>query len=241
MDFGFRGGDAIIVTGAASGIGRATAAEAARQGLRVLAWDMNLPALSRAVVEITAEGGTAVPVGVDITDARQLEGAVEESGVWGVPRYLVNNAGPPSTAELALDDALSASVGATQRVTTAWLGMGELEGRAVVSVASITALVGAPGWYPVAKAAIAAYTRSLAVGRPGGIRANAVAPGLTDTPRTADLLRSDQGQGLVRRNPLARAARPEDVAHACLFLLSPAAAYVNGVTLVVDGGQTLVV
>ncbi|HEX5268501.1 MAG TPA: SDR family oxidoreductase [Acidimicrobiales bacterium] len=240
MDFGFHKDDVVIVTGAASGIGRATAFEAAAQGLRVAAWDMNEAALAETVALIDAGGGRVRPVVADITKEHDVMRAVEESTLWGAPRYLVNNAGPAHTADLSFDDALAASVGATRQVTTSWLGMGPADGRAVVSVASITAVIGGTGWYPVAKAGIAAYMRTLAVSG-SGLRANTIGPGLTDTTRTETLLSSDQGRAMVARNPLRRAGRPEDMAHAALFLLSPASSYINGVLLLVDGGQTLVV
>lgn len=240
MDFGFHRDDVVIVTGAASGIGRATALEAAVQGLWVVAWDINASALGDTAALIEAAGGRVRPVVADITEEDDVVRAVEESALWGVPRYLVNNAGPAHTADMSFDEALAASIGATRRVTTSWLGMGAVECRAVVSVASITAVVGGRGWYPVAKAGIAAYMRTLAVSG-SGLRANTIAPGLTNTPRTEDLIASELGRTMITRNPLRRAGRPEEVAHAALFLLSPASEYINGVFLLVDGGQTLAV
>ena len=90
-----------------------------------------------------------------------------------------------------------------------------------------------------AKAAIAGFTRHLALRRPGGIRANAVAPGLIDTPRMVTYMNSDAGRSMVARNPMGRAGRPDDVGATICFLLSPAASDINGVVLPVDGGAQI--
>ena len=239
MDFGFRPGDSVIVTGAGRGIGRATALEAARQGLTVVGWD-KVPAWLEETVRLGEEEGAVVrAVQADIAQPDDVRRALAESGA--TPRYLVNNAGPASTTAFAFNEGLAQSLGATTDVTEAWLALGPGPGCSVVSVASIAALIGGAGWYACAKAGIAAYMRSLAVARPGGVRANTVAPGVTDTPRTAELLAGKRGRAMLGRVPLGRAATAEEMAQAILFLLSPAAAYVNGATLVVDGGQTLAV
>jgi len=124
-------------------------------------------------------------------------------------------------------------------VTTAWLALGRREGDAVVNVSSVAGNItgaGAEPWYPSAKAAIAGFTRYLALRRPGGIRANAVAPGLIDTPRMVAYMDSDAAKSMIARNPMGRAGRPDDVGATICFLLSPAASYINGVVLPVDGG-----
>jgi NAD(P)-dependent dehydrogenase (short-subunit alcohol dehydrogenase family) len=97
----------------------------------------------------------------------------------------------------------------------------------------------APDWYPAAKAAIMGYTRHLAACRYADVRANAVAPGMTDTPRLAGFAASEIGQRALQRIPAKRLARPEEISWAILFLLSPLASYVNGILLTVDGGWTV--
>jgi len=110
-----------------------------------------------------------------------------------------------------------------------------------VNVSSVagTRLGASPGWYASGKGAIAAYTRYLAVQQAARIRANAVAPGLIETPRMEGFIESDIGRRIQARVPLGRMGRPEDVAWAILFLLSPKAAYVSGALLQVDGAWTL--
>lgn len=96
-----------------------------------------------------------------------------------------------------------------------------------------------PDWYPATKAAIMGYTRHLAAYRADVVRANAVAPGMTDTPRMAGFSDSDLGQRILSRIPLHRMATPDEIAWGILFLLSPLASYINGILLTVDGGWTV--
>jgi NAD(P)-dependent dehydrogenase (short-subunit alcohol dehydrogenase family) len=255
--FGFVPGDTVIVTGAGSGIGRATALAGAAMGLSVGVWDLDSRAASATTGEIVDAGGTAVAATVDVGDDEQVHAALE---ITGPARYLVNNAGPPSSVERPFDEALVLCVGSVRRVTSAWLAASPpaaarppvppaagrppvppAAGRALVNVASVagTTIGTAPDWYPTAKAAIAGYTRHLAAYRSAEVRANAVAPGMIDTPRLAGFATSPVGRRALARVPLGRLGSPEDVAMTILFLLSPLAAYVNGALLVVDGGWTI--
>jgi NAD(P)-dependent dehydrogenase (short-subunit alcohol dehydrogenase family) len=240
--FGFNGDDVIVVTGAASGIGRATALLAGSLGLGVSAWDLNRAGAEKVVVEISEGGGRGVAIRVDVTDDELVAAAfAETNATLGVPRYLVNNAGPPSAADLEFREALQMAAGSVQRVTENWMALELPELAAVVSVASIAGnLVGAaPDWYGSSKAAIAGYTRFLAVTHAKRLRANAVAPGPVDTPRMTPYLATEIGQAWRDSNPMGRIAEPEEVASVICFLLSPAAGYVNGVLLPIDGGATL--
>jgi NAD(P)-dependent dehydrogenase (short-subunit alcohol dehydrogenase family) len=96
-----------------------------------------------------------------------------------------------------------------------------------------------PDWHAVAKAGIMGYTRHLAAYRSDVVRAYAVAPGLTDTPRVAGFKASELGRRILERIPLHRPATPDEIAWAILFLLSPLVSDINGVLLIVDGGWTV--
>ena len=160
----------------------------------------------------------------------------------GVPRYLVNNAGPESRSSLGFDDALVLAVGSMNRVAEAWAAAGPPKEAAMVNVSSIAGnrLGAEPAWYAASKAGVAGLTRTLAVRHQGAIRVNAVGPGLVNTPRMTEFVVSPLGQQMADRNPLGRIAEPGDIAPVILFLLSPAAGYVNAVLLPVDGGYTSV-
>lgn len=238
---GFAPGDTVIVTGAGSGIGRSTALSAAVVGLAVAAWDIDIDSAAATVQEIQQLGGKAVALTADVTDDGQVAAALAASAKLGDVRYLVNNAGPASASELTFDQAILAGVGSMRRVTTAWLDDGPPAGAALVNVASVVGNVigSAPDWYPATKAAVVGYTRHLATYRANVVRANAVAPGLTDTPRMTGFAASELGQRILSRIPLHRMGEPGEIAWAILFLLSPLASYVNGTLLMVDGGWTV--
>ncbi len=240
-DFCFTSGDVVVVTGAGSGIGRSVAHIGARMGLHVAAWDRDAASVGRVAEEIVAEGGRAVPMTVDVGVAADIEGAMQRCATLGVVRHLVNNAGPPSSADLDFDEAVRLCVGSVRRVTEAWLAVAPAEQGSVVNTASVAGnLVGSsPDWYPTAKAGITGYTRHLATYRSDRIRANAVGPGMTDTPRLAGFASSELGQAVTRRIPLHRMGTPDEMAHVILFLLSPLAGYVNGAFVPVDGGWTV--
>jgi len=231
----------VVVTGAGSGIGRATAVNAAAVGLSVAAWDINGDSVAATVRDIKEAGGEAVAVSADVTDDDEVANALSVSAELGGLRYLVNNAGPASAAELEFDDAIVTGIGSMRRVATAWLGRGPQDQAALVNVASVAGnLIGtAPDWYPAIKAGIMGYTRHLAVYRSDVVRVNAVAPGMTDTPRLAGFAASELGQRVLARIPLHRMASPDEISWGILFLLSPLASYINGILLTVDGGWTV--
>src|SRR4051812_45748087 len=113
--FGFRPGDVVVVTGAGSGIGRATAVHAAELGLTVAAWDRDAATVADAVTEIEKAGGRAVAVTADVSVPEEVESGFARSRELGVVRHLVNNAGPSSAVELEFDEALAISVGSMRR------------------------------------------------------------------------------------------------------------------------------
>lgn len=241
-NFGFPPGEAILITGAGSGIGRATALLAAAQGLRISAWDLNEAGLAETAGLVRAAGGEIHTVPGDVSSPDVVtRGVAAATAELGPVRYLHNNAGPSAGAPLEFEEALRISVGSVRRLTGAWSGSGLPEGAAMVVTTSVAGnLVGTEvDWYSASKAALMGYVRHLAAHRGLEFRSNGVAPGMTDTPRLKGFAGSPRGQAVLERIPLQRMAAPDDIANAVLFLLSPLASYINGVFLPVDGGWTV--
>lgn len=206
-------------------------------------WDVIPESVESLREELTHAGATTFVTKVDVLAESEIaEGFAATQHAFGHIDYLVNNAGPANATAVTFAEGLAMAAGSMATVTSAWLALGRHEGDAVVNVSSVAGNItgaGAEPWYPSAKAAIAGFTRHLALRRPGGIRANAVAPGLIDTPRMVTYMDSDAGRSMVARNPMGRAGQPEDVGATICFLLSPAASYINGVVLPVDGGAQI--
>ena len=241
---GFAAGEAVVVTGAGSGIGKATALAAAHSGLAVAAWDIDAASAKATAREAEALGVRATGIEVDVANQAQLAGAWEAALQLGPCRYLVNNAGPPSSSAGPFGENLLAALGSVELVTNQWL---ERCGDVAASVVNLASTAGnfqgggqsIAAFYPAAKAGIAGYTRYLATRFAGKPRANAIAPGFTLTPRTIPYLDNPAIAATVARVPLGRPGFPEEMASTILFLLSPAASYINGALLPVDGGLTI--
>ncbi|MGS0562534.1 MULTISPECIES: SDR family NAD(P)-dependent oxidoreductase [Microbacterium] len=242
VDFGFAAGDAVLITGAGSGIGRATAVHAAELGLAVSLWDLN-PGGLEETAQLVHDAAPAVHTWVaDVSDDTAVDGGFADARrVLGTIRYLHNNAGPASSSDIPFDRALEICVGSVRRMTQAWSAADPGEGAAMVATTSVAGnLVGTDNaWYSASKAAIMGYIRHLAAHHAKEFRSNGVAPGMTDTPRLAGFAGSEIGRRVLTRIPLGRMATADDIAWATLFLLSPLAGYINGVFLPVDGGWTV--
>ncbi len=243
-------GAVCLVTGGSRGIGRAVAVALAAAGGRVLIGYRARAEAAQAVAdEITAAGGTAWIHPADVSRRAEADAlvaaAVERGGRLDV---LVNNAGITRDTLLlrmqddAWRDVLAADLdGAFFCLRAAAKAMLRQRRGRIVNIASVAGLVGNPGQanYSAAKAGLIGLTRTAAAELAGRqITVNAVAPGWIETEMTAA---TPQGarQAVLGRVPLGRAGTPEDVAGAVLYLVSPAAAYVTGTVLVVDGGLTM--
>lgn len=241
---GFAPGEAVVVTGAGSGIGRATALMAARSGLAVAVWDIAGEAAAETARMIEGLGARALALTVDVADAAAVANAWDATLALGNCRYLVNNAGPPSTDPGPFVANLSIALGSVELVTTQWLDRCAEQAASLVNIASIAGNFSGGGqtiapFYPSAKMGITGYTRWLATRYGGRPRANAVAPGVTLTPRTIPFLGNPARDAANSQIPMGRLGFPEELAGAIVFLLSPAASYINGVLLPVDGGMAV--
>lgn len=240
---GFEQGDVIVVTGAGSGIGRATAITAAASGLSVAVWDINPEAAANTEKAIRDSGGTAMAITVDVGNDEAVTRAWDRTAALGGPcRHLVNNAAPAAMSSLSFYDHLLLTVGSVHRVTMAWIERYGFDAKSAVNTSSTSGNFQggmALDHYPAGKGGVAALTRHLAVKYSGKPRFNAVAPGFTITPRTIPYLKGEDFRNRTSRIPIGRAGYPEEIASSICFLLSPAAGYVNGVLLPVDGGWIL--
>jgi NAD(P)-dependent dehydrogenase (short-subunit alcohol dehydrogenase family) len=238
-----------LVTGATSGIGRATALALAATGLHVAVAGRDKTRGDQTVAAIHAAGGRADFVAADLRDAAaatQLARAAE--AVLGHVDVLVNNAGSGAfgptveTTETAFDDLFALNVKTPYFLTAALVpGMVERGGGIIVNVSTMVAAFGLDGMalYGSTKAALELLTKAWSAEfGPKGIRVNAVAPGPISTEGTEGM-REAQGY-LASLAPTKRLGTAEEIAAAIVYLTSPGAAFTHGVVLPVDGGRVAV-
>lgn len=244
-------GQVAIVTGAASGMGRATALLLADEGAAVAVLDRTVDGAGAVAEEISANGGVAVAVAVDLADGQATDAAVQQARVaLGPIDLLVNNAGISIPAPIDQEgfDAVWAqtlAVNLTAYTRTIRAALADLRrdraGR-IVNIASTEGL-GATAFmspYTAAKHGVVGLTRSLSVELgASGVTVNCVCPGPIHTGMTAVIPEDAKTKFARRRVPMRRYGDPEEVAHITLSLLLPAASFITGAVVPVDGGLTV--
>jgi 3-oxoacyl-[acyl-carrier protein] reductase len=237
-----------IVTGASRGLGKAIAIELARNGAKVACVSRDSQKVEETVQEIDGVGGEAVALACDVKDresvSRLIATVVDK---WDRLDILVNNAGItrdtllPGMRDEDWDEVISTNLtGAFLFARAVSQHMMRARYGRIINVSSVTGMIGNPGQtnYSASKAGLIGFTRSLSRELAGRkVTVNAVAPGFIESDMTNKL-----GDAIIqeskKRIPARRLGTPEDVAAAVLYLASPAASYVTGQVLVVDGGMT---
>ena len=243
-----------LITGAASGIGRASAIKFAREGASVVAADIQAEAVEETARMITSEGGTATPVHADVTDGASVHRMVRTAvDTYGRLDILFNNAGLGARGTiLEIDESTFDRLFAVN-VKGVFLGCKEAipimiaqKSGVILNTASQLGLVGADASavYPATKGAIIQLTKCLSLDHArDGIRVNAVCPGPIDTP----LARRGREQAgnpeevlklRLQQIPMGRIGQPEEVADVAAYLCSDEASFITGAAIVADGGWT---
>jgi len=243
-------GRVAVITGAASGMGRATAHLFADEGAKVAVLDRTADGVATVVDEIADAGGTAAGWAVDVTDAAAVHRCIDEVvEQLGPPDALVNNAGVSIPAPIDGPDfdeqwATTIAVNLTAHTTTIRACLPHLKREGLGRIVNIASTEGIGGSayispYTASKHGVIGLSRSLAVELgPTGVTVNVVCPGPIHTGMTQSIP-DEAKEKFARRNvPLKRYGDPEEVAHATLSLCLPAMSYCTGAVLVVDGGFT---
>ena len=238
-----------LITGAGSGIGRATALRLSEEGARIVCADAVGDAASASARTINAAGGEAIALAVDVTDEAACARMMEETlARFGRLTSLVNSAGvrsdPPDPMPGSREwrRVVDVNLTGTYLVSRAALPVLTASGAAsITNLASIFGLVGGStsSAYAASKGAIVNLTRQMALEFAPAVRVNCVCPGVIETPMTASLRENPAwAQQVLSRYPLCRFGQPEEIAAAILFLASDEAGFVTGAALPVDGGYT---
>ncbi len=246
-----------LITGAGSGIGRATALTFAREGAKIVASDVDeAPALETAEA-VREAGGDAEVVTGDVSNSAHAERMVQAAvQAFGRLDILVNSAGVSArnampegaSPEEVWDRVMDVNLKGTYLV--AWYAVPEMEhagGGSIINLSSIMGLVGYPAGmgggfnpYVPSKGGVIQFTRNLAIDTARrGIRVNCICPGYVETSLTRTLTEDPETlRRLEERHPMGRLGRPEEIANAALFLASDESSFMTGAPLIVDGGYT---
>ena len=242
-------GAVAVVTGAAQGNGRSIALGLAEAGARVVVCDLQEQACSDVASEISAAGGEAIALGLNVAERASCEALAQETeSRFGAPtNILVNNAGiirrtPPDAESFEDDWDAMMRVNATgcMNMVRAFLPQLKRTKGRIVNLGSIMSVSGGPGLvaYAASKGAVLQMTRALTHDlSEHGIRVNAIAPGVIETPMTAATRENPEAIGrFMAHTPMRRPGQPSELVGPVLFLASEASSYVTGALLPVDGG-----
>jgi len=238
-----------IITGASQGIGRTIALVFAKSGANVICIARSESKIKELCLKITDQGGQASPIACDVGDGDAFANAIKSvTNEYGKLDILINNAGITRDALLMRmndtqwDEVLNTNLkGAFYGMKSAIRPMMKNKYGRIINITSIVGLTGNPGQanYAASKAGLIGMTQSIAkeVGT-RGITVNCIAPGWIDTEMTVDLP-EDSKKDLLDRIPIGKIGKPEDIAHAAVFLASDEASYITGQTITVDGGRVI--
>jgi len=235
-----------LITGAGQGIGRACAEVFASRGADLVLVDKNAATVHEVCGEITKTGRTAVPVPVDLTDARALRRELERHCTRLSIDILVNNAGfdrPGTTAKIdkaGFEAVLGIHLtGPLLLIQFVLPSMRSRKWGRIINVSSIYGLIGGKGEvaYSTAKAGLIGFTKSVArEAGADGVTVNAVLPGLTRTPTIETFMARKFKDAIIQDTPLGRIAEPEEVARVIAFLASDDASFITAAAIPVSGG-----
>ena len=253
-------GKVALITGAGSGIGRASAIHMAQAGAAVMCSDIDSQAAEGTVALINEAGGRADGMGLDVTSAQEMQEAMKRTiSNLGDINVLFNNAGVGSG--FGWDQTIAVNLtGVFHGLSIGAPLLAERGGGVIINTASIAgmiALMTPPveeddeaeadpdaeagiGAYVAAKHGVVGLTKQFAINYGSqGVRVNAIAPGFIVTPMTAEFRAEQEGEDfLIDLHPMGRLGQPEEIASVATFLASSDASFINGITLPVDGGYT---